>query len=169
MELEYNPFAYEIHEDPYPVYARLREEAPVYHHPALDFYAYSRHADVLSAIRDFETYTNTHGVSVEPSASSEAAQFAMSFLGLDPPRHTKMRALVSRKHISATSAVAVDDVKRWPGVVDARRDAGIVHVTAFDAESVVRRLLAGDDRLSNLEVKQATLAEAFTELTKEAA
>ena len=81
----------------------------------------------------------------------------------------EMRALVSRKHISCASAVAVDDVKRWPGVVDARRDAGVVHVTAFDAESVVRRLLAGDDRLSNLEVKQATLAEAFTELTKEAA
>jgi ABC-type multidrug transport system ATPase subunit/fucose 4-O-acetylase-like acetyltransferase len=81
----------------------------------------------------------------------------------------EMRALVSRKHISAASVIAVDDVKRWPGVVDARRDAGIVHVTAFDAESVVRRLLAGDDRLSNLEVKQATLAEAFTELTKEAA
>jgi ABC-type multidrug transport system ATPase subunit/surface polysaccharide O-acyltransferase-like enzyme len=81
----------------------------------------------------------------------------------------EMRALVSRKHISAASVIAVDDVKRWPGVVDARRDAGIVHVTAFDAESVVRRLLAGDERLSNLEVKQATLAEAFTELTKEAA
>jgi ABC-type multidrug transport system ATPase subunit len=81
----------------------------------------------------------------------------------------EMRALVSRKHISAASVIAVDDVRRWPGVVDARRDAGIVHVTAFDAESVVRRLLAGDDRLSNLEVKQATLAEAFTELTKEAA
>jgi hypothetical protein len=96
MQLEYNPFAYEIHEDPYPTYARLREEAPVYHHPSLDFYAYSRHADVLSAIRDFETYTNTYGVSVEPSATSAAAQFAMSFLGLDPPRHTKMRALVSR-------------------------------------------------------------------------
>ncbi len=94
--LEYNPFAYEIHEDPYPTYARLREETPVYHHPALDFYAYARHADVLSAIRDTETYTNTYGVSVEPSASTQAAQFAMSFLGLDPPRHTKMRALVSR-------------------------------------------------------------------------
>lgn len=96
MALEYNPFAYEIHEDPYPTYARLRESAPVYHHPTLDFYAYSRHADVLAAIRDTETYTNTFGVSVEPSASTAAAQFAMSFLGLDPPRHTKMRALVSR-------------------------------------------------------------------------
>ncbi len=94
--LEYNPFSYAIHEDPYPVYARLREEAPVYHHPGLDFYAYSRHADVQAAIRDIDTYTSTHGVSVEPSASSAAAQFAMSFLGMDPPRHTKMRALVSR-------------------------------------------------------------------------
>jgi len=81
----------------------------------------------------------------------------------------EMRAVVSRKHISAASAIAVDDVKRWPGVVDAIRAAGVVHVTAFDAESVVRRLLAADERLSNLEVKQATLAEAFTELTKEAA
>jgi ABC-2 type transport system ATP-binding protein len=44
-----------------------------------------------------------------------------------------------------------------------------VHVTAFDAEAVVRKLLAADQRLSHLEVKQATLAEAFTELTKEAA
>jgi ABC-2 type transport system ATP-binding protein len=44
-----------------------------------------------------------------------------------------------------------------------------VQITAFDAEDVVRRLLAADQRLSHLEVKQASLAEAFTELTKEAA
>ena len=94
--LEYNPFAYEIHEDPYPTYARLREEAPVYHHPSLDFYALSRHADVLVAIKDTDLYTNTYGVSVEPSASHPAAQLVMSFLGMDPPRHTQMRALVSR-------------------------------------------------------------------------
>jgi cytochrome P450 len=94
--LDYNPFAYEIHEDPYPTYARLREEAPVYYNAELDFYALSRHADVLAALRDTERFTNTHGVSVERSASHPAAHLAMSFLGMDPPRHTKMRALVSR-------------------------------------------------------------------------
>ena len=94
--LEYNPFRYEIHEDPYPIYARLREEAPAYHHPGLDFWALSRHADVLAAIKDTELYTNTYGVSVEPSASHPAANLVMSFLGMDPPRHTQMRALVSR-------------------------------------------------------------------------
>jgi ABC-type multidrug transport system ATPase subunit/fucose 4-O-acetylase-like acetyltransferase len=81
----------------------------------------------------------------------------------------EMRALVARKKISCASAVEVDDVKQWPGVVEAVREDGVVHVTAFDAESVVRRLLATDENLSRLEVKQASLAEAFTELTKEAA
>ena len=94
--LEYDPFSYEVHEDPYPIYARLREEAPVYHNPERGFWAFSRHADVLSAIRDTERYTNTYGVSIEPTASHPAAHLAMSFLGMDPPRHTKMRALVSR-------------------------------------------------------------------------
>ncbi|HEY7673320.1 MAG TPA: acyltransferase family protein [Gammaproteobacteria bacterium] len=81
----------------------------------------------------------------------------------------EMRSLVSRKRISCASALAVDAIKQWPGVVDAVRESDVVHVTAFDAESVVRKLLAADAALKNLEVKQATLAEAFTELTKEAA
>ncbi len=45
-ELRYSPYDYEIHEDPYPTYARLREEAPVYRNDELDFWALSRHADV---------------------------------------------------------------------------------------------------------------------------
>jgi ABC-2 type transport system ATP-binding protein len=44
-----------------------------------------------------------------------------------------------------------------------------LRITAFDAEAVVRRLLDADHQLKNLEVRQAGLAEAFTELTKEAA
>ena len=81
----------------------------------------------------------------------------------------EMRSLVARKKITCACAVEVEDIKRWPGVVEAVREARVVHVTAFDAEAVVRKLLAADQHLSHLEVKQATLAEAFTELTKEAA
>ena len=51
---------------------------------------------MLAAIKDTDLYTNSYGVSVEPSASHPAAQLVMSFLGMDPPRHTQMRALVSR-------------------------------------------------------------------------
>jgi ABC-type uncharacterized transport system ATPase subunit len=81
----------------------------------------------------------------------------------------EMRSLVTRKRISCACAIEVEDIKRWPGVVDAVRDARGVQITAFDAEGVVRRLLAADQCLSQLQVKQASLAEAFTELTKEAA
>ncbi len=81
----------------------------------------------------------------------------------------EMRSLVARKRISCASTIEVDDIRNWTGVVEAIRDSRMVHVIAFDAESVVRRLLAIDQTLSHLEVKQASLADAFTELTKEAA
>lgn len=80
-----------------------------------------------------------------------------------------MRALVSRKQIRCRSTAALDEIRRWPGVVEAVRDADVVQITATDAESVVRRLLGADENVSALEVRQATLAEAFTELTEEAA
>lgn len=54
-------------------------------------------------------------------------------------------------------------------MIAATRDAGRLTVVTADAEAVLRRLLASDARLANLEVQQAGLAEAFVELTKEAA
>ncbi len=81
----------------------------------------------------------------------------------------EMRALVTRKRIRCASSVDVGAMRSWPGVVEATRDADLVRVTASDAETVVRRLLAEDPGLRQLEVQQASLAEAFTEITREAA
>lgn len=92
----YSPFDYAVHEDPYPFYARLRDEAPLYRNDELGFWALSRHADVSAAFRDHATFSNSHGVSLEPSAWGPQAHRTMSFLALDPPRHTRMRALVSK-------------------------------------------------------------------------
>jgi cytochrome P450 len=92
----YSPYAYEIHEDPYPVYARLRAEAPVYRNDELDFWALSRHQDVLAAFRNLDGFSNAHGVSLEPSAYGPDAHRFMSFLALDPPKHTRMRSLVGK-------------------------------------------------------------------------
>lgn len=96
MDISYSPFDYAVHEDPYPLYARLREEAPLYRDDKVGFWALSRHADVSAAFRDHATFSNSHGVSVEPSAWGPHAHRTMSFLALDPPRHTRMRALVSK-------------------------------------------------------------------------
>jgi len=81
----------------------------------------------------------------------------------------EIRSLVARKQIRCASRLALAEVRAWPGVTQATRDAKHLNVTAVDAESVVRRLLATDPDLADLEVRQAGLAEAFTELTKEAA
>jgi cytochrome P450 len=94
--VEYDPYDYQVHEDPYPVYRALRDEAPVYRNPALGFVALSRHADVLAAFKDVETFSNRHGVSLDQDAFHADADTTMSFLAMDPPRHTRMRALVSR-------------------------------------------------------------------------
>jgi cytochrome P450 len=91
----FSPYDYRIHEDPYPVYARLRDEAPLYRNEELDFWAISRHEDVVAAFRDPSQFSSANGVSLDPSAWGRYAHKTMSFLALDPPRHTRMRALVS--------------------------------------------------------------------------
>lgn len=94
--IRFSPYDYEVHEDPYPLYARLRDEAPLYRNDDLDFWALSRHADVAAAFRDPVRFSSANGVSLDPSAWGPYANKTMSFLALDPPRHTRMRALVSK-------------------------------------------------------------------------
>jgi cytochrome P450 len=94
--LAYSPYAYDIHEDPYPTYARLRAEAPVFRNDAADFWALSRHADVVEAFRDHTRFSSAHGVSLDPAASGPHAHRTMSFLAMDEPMHGRMRGLVSR-------------------------------------------------------------------------
>jgi ABC-type multidrug transport system ATPase subunit len=84
----------------------------------------------------------------------------------------EMRALVSRKRVRCVTSLPLDEIRRWPGVIAAERLAGTdagVEATTADAEGLVRRWLAADPQLSRLEVEQASLADAFTELTQEAA
>ncbi len=104
----YSPYSYEIHEDPYPVYARLRAEAPVYRNQEFDFWALSRHEDVVVAFRNVDGFSNAHGVSLDPSAFGPNAHKFMSFLALDPPRHTRMRSLVG-KGFTPSKVAAMED------------------------------------------------------------
>ena len=94
--LEFSPYDYRIHEDPYPTYARLRAEAPLYRNDEFDFWALSRHADVVAAFRNLDVFSNANGVSLDPSAYGPHAHRTMSLLATDPPLHTRMRSIVSK-------------------------------------------------------------------------
>jgi len=81
----------------------------------------------------------------------------------------EIRALVVRKHITCSTALAADQIAAWPDVETVTRDQQRLQISTSNSEAVVRRLLAADSNLQELEVRRAGLAEAFTELTQEAA
>jgi len=81
----------------------------------------------------------------------------------------EMRALVVRKRVDCVTDLDLAAIAAWPDVTTAHRDGGQVSITTPDAEAVVRRLLAADAGLADLEVRRAGLSEAFAELTQEPA
>ncbi len=90
-EVVYNPFAYEIHEDPYPTYKRLRDEAPAYYNAQHDFWALSRYQDLYEAMHDWQTYSNLGGVALEKGSGMAPPMI----IAMDPPRQTKLRKIIS--------------------------------------------------------------------------
>ncbi len=94
--IHFDPFDYEFHENPYPTYRALRGEAPIYWNEEIGFWAFSRHADVLEGFKDWEHFTNTGGISLEVGELSADSTAVLSILAMDPPRHDRIRALVSK-------------------------------------------------------------------------
>ena len=81
----------------------------------------------------------------------------------------EIRSVVSRKQISCSTTLTEDEIRPGRTWSRSRGDAGRLQITVVDAEAVVRRLLASDRTVRDLEVRRAGLAEAFIEITKEAA
>jgi ABC-2 type transport system ATP-binding protein len=80
----------------------------------------------------------------------------------------QIRARVSQRRIRCSSSLSAAHVQEWPGVQLAQRDGERLEIVAEFAEPIVRRLLAEDATLSDLEVQRAGLADAFLALTRDA-
>ncbi len=85
--LDFDPFDAAVVADPYPWYARLREEAPLYHVARRGYWVLTRYADVREAFRDHQTYSSARGNSPEPG-------FQPGLIATDPPKHTRLRRIV---------------------------------------------------------------------------
>jgi cytochrome P450 len=90
-DIEYDPTDWATHVDPYPTYQHLRDEAPVYHNESLGFWALSRFDDVWDAHLDPETFSSAWGQTLEKVATPLPMMISM-----DPPKHTRVRQLVSK-------------------------------------------------------------------------
>ncbi|MDR7069824.1 ABC-2 type transport system ATP-binding protein [Pseudoxanthomonas japonensis] len=81
----------------------------------------------------------------------------------------QIRARVAQRRIRCNSQLPVALVQDWPGVQLAQHDGERLEIVVEAAEPIVRRLLAEDASLSDLEVQRAGLADAFLALTRDAA
>jgi cytochrome P450 len=91
----FDPYDVEINTDPYPTFARLRDEAPLYYNEPHDFYALSRFADVNRALVDHETFSSARGAIIELiKANIDIPSGALIFE--DPPIHDIHRKLLAR-------------------------------------------------------------------------
>ena len=94
----YNPLSAQMAQDPYPEYAKLRELSPVHRSRLMNAWVFSRYADVDTVLRDHRRFSSDprkRTVSRRQQATLPGPDdYTMLFL--DPPDHTRLRALVNK-------------------------------------------------------------------------
>jgi cytochrome P450 len=96
MTIQFDPLSPAFLENPYPTYELLRAEAPVFRHP-MGYVVLSRYADIERTIRTPEIFSSSPAAGAVP-VRDDAGELRMareSFIGMDPPKHTQVRKLVS--------------------------------------------------------------------------
>jgi len=94
-DVYYDPYDFDIDADPYPVWKRLRDEAPLYWNEKYEFFALSRWDDVDAAMLDWKTYISGRG-SVLELIKANVEIPPGSILFEDPPTHDVHRGILSR-------------------------------------------------------------------------
>ena len=96
--VSYNPLSARTAQDPYPVYAALRARAPVHRSTLLNAWLFTRHADVDAILRDHRHFGNDprEGTLSPRQQAMLPPGHEFTMLLLDPPDHTRLRALVNR-------------------------------------------------------------------------
>jgi cytochrome P450 len=92
-EVYYDPFDPGIDADPYPVYRRLRDEAPLYYNEPHDFYAVSRADGVERVLTDNQTFISGRGAILDFIRADIEMPPGM-FIFEDPPIHTRHRQVL---------------------------------------------------------------------------
>ena len=117
----YSPFARDVQENPYPFYAWLRQEHPVYYNAHFDFWALSHYDDVVQAARNHEVFSSAQGVGPDK-------RYGLSMITNDPPIHTRLRRLVNR---AFTPHMMARFEGRIQAIIDALLDT-VMDKGAFD-------------------------------------
>jgi len=110
--VNYDPYDVEINADPYPTYARLREDAPIYHNEQYDFWALSRHEDVQKALVNWQVFSSSHGDLLDIVRADIKLPKGV-VMWEDPPLHTTHRGILSRVFTPKRMAQLEDQVRAY--------------------------------------------------------
>src|SRR6185436_10097552 len=94
-DIYYDPFDIQIDKDPYPLWRRMREEAPLWFNERHEFWALSRFEDVEGAMKDWDSYRSGQGSTLDFIKSGMELPPG-NILMEDPPSHDVHRGLMSR-------------------------------------------------------------------------
>ena len=114
-------------DDPYPLYRRLRDEAPLYHHPVRDVWALSRWDDVQAAAKDWETFSSSvGGTGNDLDDTYQLFLPAGDLPAADPPLHTRLRGALRLAFSPSALKVRFEPAVRSQvrEIIDAIADAG---------------------------------------------
>lgn len=154
--LTWDPFDSSYKANPYPIWRRLRDEAPVYHNEQYDFWVLSRYADVSKASLDAKTFSSSHGTVIETMTEEPMTGQLMIFM--DQPQHTVFRRLVSRAFTMRRVSELESGVRQLcAGLLDELRDRGqFDYVADFGAlvPANVIALLLGVPEQDRTEVRE---------------
>ncbi|RAV10350.1 cytochrome P450 [Mycolicibacterium sp. GF69] len=167
VELYYDPFDFAIDDDPYPVWRRMRAEAPLYFNEKYNFYALSRYDDVAKALPDWQTYRSGRGTTADILFSGIEVPPGI-LLFEDPPLHDLHRRLLSRV-FTPRRMLAVEDMVRGfcARALDPLLDAGgfdfVTDLGAIMPMRTIGYLLGipeeGQQQIRDLNDKSITVAD----------
>ncbi|MCG8589776.1 MAG: cytochrome P450 [Proteobacteria bacterium] len=138
--VEYNPFSEEVMRDPHPIYARLREEAPVYYVEAYDAWAISRFEDIWKCSMDAEHFSAAQGTTSSQLLTKVQPVTPMINV-MDPPQHTQLRSALRGYFTPANVRKLEPLVRQLAGdCLDAARERGEIDVMGDFASQVAVKI-----------------------------
>jgi cytochrome P450 len=108
----YDPYDFEIDENPYPIWKRLRDEQPLYYNEKYDFYALSRYEDVEACSKDWRRYSSAKGTILELIRSGMTLPPGI-FIFEDPPVHDLHRGLLTNLFLPRRIAALESKVREF--------------------------------------------------------
>lgn len=139
----FDPFSSDFFNAPFATYHRMRNEEPVYYSENYDFYALTRHADVVAAIRDFETFSSSRGVDLEMVQSGNPVPPLI--IMMDPPEHRRMRNLVNKvftpRAVERQRQLVVEQIDRFLAATNPDEFDVVQDFSALFPVEVITRML----------------------------